>query len=718
MTIHSMKLSRRVLLKGTGALVIGVSLGEMGRGVAAASANTFAPNAFVRVAPDNIVTVIIKHSEMGQGITTGLATLVAEEMDADWAQVHPEYAPANDALYKNPALGFQVTGGSTSIATAFEQMKEAGATARAMLVAAAAKSWGVPASSITVSNGVMKSGKHEARFGEMAALAATLPLPADVPRKSSDKYKFIGKPLRRLDSHAKSTGTQTYTIDVKLPGLLTAVTAHPPRFGATVKSFDASKALAIKGVKKVVKIPEGVAVVATGMWPAIKGRDALKVTWDESRAEKRSSSEIVAAYKSYLDKPGAVALNAGDVTNGFAQGMTVIDAVYEFPYLAHATMEPLNCVAWLHDGKLELWSGHQAPTMDQRNAAAAAGLKPEQVTVNSLASGGSFGRRAVMTSEYVVEAVHIAKAMGGSAPIRLQRTREDDMRAGYYRPLYVHDLKAAIDDAGNITAWSHRIVGQSILGATPFAAAMIKNGVDATSVEGASNIPYALANASVDLHSPVAGVPPQVWRSVGSSHTIYAVETMIDELAVAAKKDPLAFRLALLKDKPRHAGVLSLAAKKAGWGRSLPKGQARGIALAESFSSYVAQVVELHLTPDGTVQVDRVVVAVDCGQVVNPDIVRAQMEGGVGFALSAALYSELTLDKGLVSQGNFDSFEVLRLDRMPKVEVYIVPSTEKPTGVGEPGVPPLAPAVANAVAALTGKRIRTLPIAKTNLKGA
>jgi isoquinoline 1-oxidoreductase beta subunit len=717
MTLHDANLSRRVLLKGAGALVIGVSLGGPGRALAA-SAKPFEPNAFVRVSSDDIVTLIIKHHEMGQGVTTGLATLIAEEMDADWAQIRAEYAPANDALYKNLFIGMQLTGGSTAIAEAFEQMKQAGAAARAMLVAAAAKTWNVPESTISVQKGVLSSGAHRARFGDMAEPASALPMPAQVQLKSPDKYVLIGKTVPKLDTKAKSTGTQTYTIDVKLPGLLTAVTAHPPKFGATVKSFDASKAMAVKGVKKVVRIPEGVAVVATGMWPAIKGREALQIAWDESKAEQRSSTDLTAAYKSYLGKPGAVALSTGDVTKGFAAGKTVIEAVYEFPYLAHAPMEPLNCVVWLHDGKLETWSGHQAPTLDQKNAAAAAGLKPEQVIIHSLASGGSFGRRANPPSDVVVEAVHIAKAMGGSAPIRLQRTREDDMRAGYYRPLYVHGLKASLDEAGNITAWSHRIIGQSIMGSAPMFAAMIKNGVDNTSVEGAANIPYALPNAMVDLHSPTAGVPVLWWRSVGSTHTAYAVETMMDELAHAAKKDPLAFRLALLKDKPRHAGVLKLAADKAGWSKALPKGRARGIALAESFNTYVAQVAEIHLAEDGTVQVDRVVVAVDCGQAVNPDIVRAQMEGGVGFALSAALYSELTLDKGVVGQSNFDGFEVLRIDKMPKLEVHIVPSREKPTGVGEPGVPPLAPAVANAVAALTGKRIRTLPIAKTNLKGA
>ena len=720
MPLHNHDLDRRTFLKATGALglVIGVSLSAGGRALAAGMAKPFEPNAFVRVGPDNVVTIIIKHHEMGQGITTGLATLVADEMDADWSQIRTEFAPANEALYKNLIFGFQATGGSTSIANSFDQMRMAGATARAMLVSAAARAWGVAETSIIVAKGELSAGARHATFGEMAAAAAELKAPDSVPLKTPGNYAFIGKSVPRLDVPAKSIGAEIYTIDVQLPGLLTAVTAHPPRFGATVKSFHASAALAIKGVRKVVQIPEGIAVVATGMWPAIQGRDALKIIWDETHVETRSSADLIDQYRALLDTPGAPALDKGDAATALGSGKTVIEAVYEFPYLAHAAMEPMNCVAWLHDGKLETWSGHQAPSMDQRNAAAAAGLDPAQVTIHTLPSGGSFGRRSTFAGDHITEAVHIAKAVGGDAPIRLQRTREDDMRGGYYRPLYVHGVKAAVDDDGNITAWSHRIVGQSIFGSFPPFAASIKNGVDDSSVEGAANIPYAIPNARVELHTTVAGVPIHVWRSVGNSHTAYAVETMIDELATASGKDPVAFRLALLKDKPRHAGVLQLAADKAGWGTSLPAGMARGVAVHEAFNTYVAQVVELHLADDGTVKVDRVVIAVDCGQVVNPDIIRAQMEGAMGFGLSAALYSELTLDKGVVVQGNFDGFEVLRFDRMPKVEVHIVDSTEKPTGVGEPAVPPIGPAVANAVAALTGKRIRTLPMARTDLKTA
>lgn len=721
MSLLDRPLSRRQMLQASAVLgvglVIGVAMTRAGRTFAQGAASTFAPNAFVRVAPDNIVTIIIKQHEMGQGVTTGLATLVADEMDADWAQIRYEYASANDKLYKNMLLlGFQVTGGSTSIADSFEQMRKAGAMARAMLVAAAAKQWGVAHSAIKVDKGVLRSGKHHATFGEMALAAAEMAPPVDVPLKTPERFTLIGKAAPRLDSPGKSRGTETYTIDVKLPSLLTAVVAHPPRFGAKLKSFDASKALAVPGVKKIVAIPQGVAVIASGMWPALKARDALEISWDESGAEKRSSSELIAECKSLLDKPGAVAFSTGDAKKAIAEGVTVLDAVYEFPYLAHAAMEPMNCVVWLRDGKLDTWSGHQAPTQDQLAAATAAGIAPEQVTVHSLPSGGSFGRRAL--PDYIIEAATIAKVAALGVPIRLQWTREDDMRAGYYRPLYVHSLKAALDDKGNISGWSHRIVGQSIMGSDPNFAAAVVNGVDGTTVEGAAALPYAMPNAFVDMHTTTLSVPVWWWRSVGHSHTTYAVETMIDQLASAAKRDTLEFRLALLSGKPRHANVLKMAAEKADWGKRLPQGMARGIALSDAFNSFIAQVVELHIEEDGSVKLDRVVVVIDCGQVVNPDIVRAQMEGGVGFGLSAALYSELTLDKGVVGETNFHGYKVLRFNDMPKVEVHIVDSKEKPTGVGEIGVGPIAPAVANAIAALTGQRIRTLPIARTQIRRA
>jgi isoquinoline 1-oxidoreductase beta subunit len=674
-------------------------------------AGQFAPNAFIRIAPDNSVTLVIKHHEMGQGATTGLATILCEELDADLPAVKIEYAPANVALYKNLAFGAQGTGGSTAIANSWQQMRKAGATGRAMLVSAAAKRWNVPTSSISVSKGAVSSGTHKATFGELANDAATMPVPADVTLKDPKNFVLIGKKeTRRLDSVAKCTGTATYTIDVKLPGLLTAVIARPPAFGAKLVSFDAASAKAVKGVTDVVQVPEGVAIVATGMWPALQGRRALKIEWDGS-AGKLTTAQVYEDYRKLAAAGvGGASVNADKNTAPLLKkAATTIDAVYEFPYLAHAPMEPLNCIAWLHDGVLETWGAHQFPSFDHMFAAQAAGLPPDKVKLNSLISGGSFGRRANAASDFTVEAVHVAKAIGRPVPVRVQRTREDDMRAGWYRPLYVHTVKAGLDAEGDVLAWQHAIVGQSIMAGTPMAAT-IKKGVDATSSEGVWPTPYQVPAMTVDLYSPTQDVSPLWWRSVGNTHTGYVMETMLDELATTAKQDPLDYRLKLLKDQPRMAGVLKLAAEKAGWNSVMPAGKARGIAAHFSFETYVAQVAEVSLKANGQPKVDRVIVAVDCGVAVNPDQIKAQMEGCVGFALAAALYGELDIENGAVKQSNYHDYRVLRIDEMPIVEVHIVDSEHKPTGVGEPGVPPLAPAVANALAKLTGQRVRRLPL--------
>jgi len=680
----------------------------------------FAPNAFIRIAPDNTVTFVIKHFEMGQGAATGLATLLAEELDADWSQIKIEYAPADAKRYGNQLVGgAQGTGGSTSIANSWTQMREAGATARAMLVAAAAKQWKVAAKDIKVSDGVLSGPKgQKATFGELAEAAAKQPVPTRVALKDAKDFKLIGKnTTRRVDSQAKSTGTATYTIDVKLPGLLTAVIARPPAFGATLKSFDATAAKAVKGVTDVVQIPEGVAVVATGMWAAMQGRKALKIEWDLSKAERFSSEAAYTDYKALAGKNGgAVVQRAAEHDAQMQKAAKTLEATYEFPYLSHASMEPLNCVAWLHDGVLETWGGHQFPTFDHMLAAQAAGLPPEKVTLHTLISGGSFGRRANAWSDFTVEAVHVAKAIGRPVPVRVQWTREDDMQGGLYRPLYVHAVKVGLDTNNRPLAWKHAIVGQSIMAPTPMAVRM-RNGVDEASVEGVWPTPYALPAPDIVLHSPEQPVKPLWWRSVGHTHTAYVMETLVDELAEAAGEDPLAFRLALAKN-PRFAGVLKLAAEKAGWGKPLPKGKARGIAAHFSFRSYVAQVAEVSIGADGLPKVERVVVAVDCGLPVNPDQVVAQMEGGVGFALAAALYGEIEIDKGAPRQSNFHNYRLLRINEMPKVEVHIVPSAEAPSGVGEPGVPPLAPAVANALAKLTGQRVRRLPFARTKFRTA
>jgi isoquinoline 1-oxidoreductase beta subunit len=672
----------------------------------------------VRIGTDNTVTVIVKHLEMGQGTFTGLPTLVAEELDADWSQIRAEGAPADASRYNNLFMGpMQGTGGSTAMANSYEQMRKAGAAARAMLVAAAAERWKVAPDSVTVARGAalhLPSGRR-ASFGSLAAAAARQPVPQEVKLKDPRDFVLIGKRAPRTDARAKSNGTALYTQDMKLPGMLTALVAHPPRFGGKPKSFDASKAKAVNGVVDVVAIPGGVAVLAGDFWSAKKGRDALAVDWDESESFKLGSGEIMAEYRRLAATPGLAAKKEGDVTAALASAAKTFEAVYEFPYLAHATMEPMNCVVKLSADACELWYGAQFQSIDQPAIAQALGMKPEQVKLNMLFAGGSFGRRANPQSDYVLEAVQIAKAIAGRAPIKLVWTREDDMRAGYYRPMYCHALKAGLDAQGNIVAWQHRIVGQSILAGTAFEGMMVKDGIDATSVEGAANLPYAIPNLGVELHSPKMGVPVQWWRSVGSTHTAFSTETFIDELAAAAGKDPFQLRRALLAKSPRHKAVLETAATEADWTVPLVSARVgdrrgRGIAVHESFNTVVAQVAEVTVRRDGSWRVDRVMCAVDCGVAVNPDVIRAQMESGIAYGLTAAMYGAITLKDGAVEQSNFHDYMPLRLTEMPRIGVYIARSEEKPTGVGEPATPVIAPAVANALAAATGKRIRSLPI--------
>lgn len=685
--------------------------GKTGREAAAEA--RFKPNAFVRITTDNRVIVVAKHLEMGQGTYTGLATLIAEELDADWNQVEVIGAPANAELYNNLFWGkLQGTGGSTAMANSFRQMRQAGATARQMLVIAAAQKWGEPSGDITVSNGIVqhKKTKQKASFGELAEAAAKQPIPETVFLKEPDEFKLIGKYLPRKDNYDKINGKAIFTQDVQLPNMLVAVVAHPQRFGANVKSFDASKSKAVKGVTDVVQIPNGVAVLATNTWSAIKGRNALKVEWDNSKAFAMSTSELLSDFKNRAKQPGQVAHKKGDVDNILKAPNKIIGADIEFPYLAHAAMEPMNCVVQLTKAGCEIWNGEQYQTPDQQAVAKLFGLKPEQVKINMLYAGGSFGRRANPDSDYVLEAASIVKAIKGKAPVKLVWTREDDMRGGYYRPMYYHQLRASLGKDGMPAAWQHRIVGQSIAADTDFEGAMVKNGVDVTSVEGAANMPYAVPNIRVELNTPKLPVTVQWWRSVGSTHTAFAVETFIDQLARAASKDPVDYRRKLLQGHPRHLGVLNLAAKKAGWGKKLPKHKALGIAVHESFNSFVAQVAEVTLLNNNRFSVDRVIIAVDCGIAINPDIIRAQMEGGMGFGLSAALSSELTLKNGGVMQSNFHDYTVLRMDQMPQVEVHIVKSTLQPSGVGEPATPVIAPAVANALSTLTGKIFNRLPL--------
>jgi len=726
--------SRRAFLKASAAAGTGLTLGlyalddvaqqapmpaaTPAPGAPAEPAAT--PLAFIRIAPDNTVTVISKHLEMGQGTYTGLPTLVAEELDASWSQIRVEGATADAKRYANLDWGgAQGTGGSSAIANSFLQYRKAGAAARAMLVAAAAEQWKVAPDSVVVKNGELTHASgRKATFGQLAQAAAKQPVPQSPKLKDPASFVYIGKAAPRTDSRAKSTGTARFTQDVKLPDMLTALVAHPPRVGGHVKSFDVESIQGMPGVRYVVQIPSGVAVIGTSFWSVKRARDALRIEWDDAAGLKVSSADIMAEYKRLAGTPGTPATSTGDVAKALAGGAKTLEAAYEFPFLAHAAMEPMNCVVKLTADQCEIWNGEQFQTGDQMAVAKRLGFRPEQVVINQLFAGGSFGRRANPDSDYVLEAVSIAKAVateprGSGVPVKLVWTREDDMRGGYYRPMYYHTVKAALDADGRPLAWQQRIVGQSILAGTPFEG-MVKNGIDPTSVEGASNLPYAIPNLLVDLHSPKVGVPVQWWRSVGSTHTAFSTETFIDELAVTAGKDPVAYRRMLLEAKPRHRGVLELAAEKAGWDQPLAPGKgsgkrARGVAVHESFDTFVAQVVEVTVNDD-KFTVDRVVCAVDCGTAVNPDVIRAQMEGGIGFGLGAALYGAITLKNGEVEQSNFHDYAVLRINEMPAIEVHIVPSTERPTGVGEPGVPPIAPAVANALAAATGKRLRKLPL--------
>ncbi len=708
-------LTRRRFVKTTalaaGALIVGFRLD----GRPAVATEALAPNAFIRIAPDNTITIISKHTELGQGSYNGLATIVAEEMDADWAQVRVEAAPADAQRYGNRLIGgAQVTGGSTAMAGAWDQMRRAGATARAMLVEAAAREWNVPASEITVESGVVShspSGRR-ATFGELGPKAATLAPPAQVTLKDPKDFKLIGKRAPRVDGKAKTDGSAQFTADFTAPGLLTALIARPPRFGATVKSVDATAARRVKGVTHVVRVPSGVAVVATGFWAARRGREALRVTWDETRAERRGTDDLYAAYRALATRPGKPAQRRGDADAALRGATKIIEAVYEFPYLAHAPMEPLDAVARISADGVDLWAGSQAQTIDQQVAARVAGVAPDRVRVHTLLAGGSFGRRATLDGDVAGEAVAVAKAIGNGTPVKVLWTREDDIRGGKYRPLYVHRLRAGLDGNGAIVAWEHRIVGQSILAGTAFESMLVKDGIDPLSVEGAANLPYDIPNLAVELHTMKVGVPVLSWRSVGSTHTAYSTETFLDELAQAAGRDPLELRRALLSKHPRHLGVLNLAAEKAGWGDALPAGRARGIAVHEAFNTVVAQIAEVSRRPEGLPQVERVVCAVDCGTAINPDVVRAQMEGGIGYGLAAALWSEVTLVQGRVEQRNFDDYRPLRIADMPAVEVYIVPSGAAPSGVGEPGVPLIAPAVANAFFRLTGQPVRRLPFTR------
>ncbi|HEY1120895.1 MAG TPA: xanthine dehydrogenase family protein molybdopterin-binding subunit [Haloferula sp.] len=705
-------LGRRHFLASTSGMVLGFFV-PLPKRAAAADAPPGkpgalpAPNAFLRIGVDGRVTVLLAHSEMGQGIWTTLPMLIAEELDADWSKVSAEHAPAAPP-YAHTAFGMQMTGGSTSTHSEFDRYRQVGAMAKALLVQAAAAKFKVKPDDCRTENGFVIAGDKRASYGELAQDAARLPLPDKVTLKDPKDWKLIGKATKRLDSPEKINGTAIFGIDVHFDDLLTAVIARPPGFGGSVKSFDATAAKKVSGVRDVVQVPAGIAVVADHFWAAKLGRDALKVEWNPG--PPLDSATILEEFRKLAATEGTVAVQAGDLPG--AKGTKTIEAEFYVPYLAHATMEPLNATARITGDKVEIWAGTQFQTMDQQLAAKAAGVEPANVEIHTTFLGGGFGRRANPTCDFVVDAVHVAKAV--KQPVKVMWTREDDIRGGYYRPAFLHRASITLDESGMPVGWKHTLVGQSILAGGPFEAAMVKNGIDATSVEGVSDSPYlkSVPNHRVDLHSPKHPITVLWWRSVGHSHTGFVMESLIDELAHAVGKDPVEYRRALLKDHPRHLAALNLAAEKSGWGKPLPKGHFHGVAVHESFGSTVAEVAEVSVSKDGVAKVHKVTCAIDCGLAVNPDGVKAQMESGIVFGLGAVLHSEITFEKGAVKQRNFHDYQVARMHESPLIETYIVPSTEKMGGAGECGVPPLAAAVCNAIAAATGKRVRELPIRK------
>ncbi len=720
---ESIDIRRREFLKASaavgGGLVLGFYIPLRGAEIAAAQQPPPAvePNAWIRIAPDERVTILVAKAEMGQGVYTSLPMLIAEELELDWNQIRVAAAPAAPA-YKHTVFGIQVTGGSTSVSSSWDQLRTVGASMREMLILAAAQQWAVAPAACQAEKGRVRhpASGREASYGSLAELASRLPVPQQVALKEPKDFKIIGQALPRLDTAEKIDGSGQFGLDVLIPDMLVAVLARSPVFGGQVKSFKAEQAGKVPGVKAVAQVPSGVVVAASDFWSALQGRKALEIVWDEGEGATLATEKLRQQYAELVKTPGTVARQEGDVAQALAGAAKTLEAVYEVPYLAHACMEPLNCVVDLREDRCEIWTGTQFQGGDQNAAAAVAGLKPEQVTINTMLLGGGFGRRANPHSDFVVEAVQVAKAL--KQPVKVIWTREDDMRGGHYRPLWYSRMNAGLASDGTPLAWQQRIVGQSIIAGTAFEQAMVHNGIDGTSVEGAAELPYAIPNLLVDLHSPKNVVPVQWWRSVGHSHTGFVVESFIDELAAASGTDPYLFRRRLLTAAPRHLGVLELVTKKSVWDKPAPAGRARGLAVHASFGSWVAQVAEVSVDKNGQINVHRVVCAVDCGRVVNPDTVKAQMEGGIIFGLSAALFGEITLKDGRVEQSNFHDYPVVRLDESPEIDVHIVPSSERPTGVGEPGTPPIAAAVANAVFAASGIRLRRLPMTAARVREA
>jgi isoquinoline 1-oxidoreductase beta subunit len=703
-------MDRRTFLKVSaaagGGLLIGLQLPAFvreGFAETAPDAQTFEPNAWIRIDPDDSVTIMVANSEMGQGVMTSIPMLVAEELDADWSKVRAQFAPVGKA-YINPILGRQLTGGSTAVRGFWQKLREAGAAGREMLVEAAAATWGVePASCRAVAGEVVhEASGRRLRYGQLVGKAATLPVPQSVFLKEPSEFRIIGTSKARLDTPAKVDGSARFGQDVKLPGMLIASVLRCPVFGGKVRSVDGSAVKKVAGVRDVLNLGDRVAVVADGFWAAKQGRDALKVHWDEGPHATLSSEEIFRRFREAVDK-GVVARREGDASKVLNGAARTLEAVYEVPYLAHACMESMNCTAHVRSDGADIWVPTQAQGATQEVAAKLTGLPPERIRVHTTFLGGGFGRRS--ETDFVQDAVAIAKAV--KAPVKVMWTREDDTRHDFYRPAAYNRFSAGLGEGGALVAWVHRIASPSI--STRTAPGRIEDGIDQSSVEGAANIPYAIPNLEVTYAMVNPGVPVGYWRSVGSSQNAYVTECFLDEVAAALGKDPYELRRQLLGSSPRHRGVLELAAHKAGWGKPLPAGRHRGIAVASSFGSYAAQVAEVSVA-DKELRVHRVVCAIDCGRVVNPNTIEAQMQSGVVYGLTAALKGEITVKDGRVQQSNFDDYPMLRMPEMPAVEVHIVRSDEPPGGVGEPGTPPIAPAVANAVFAATGKPVRRLPI--------
>ena len=716
-TDRSPGLSRRNILQTAaaagGGLMLNLMLPTADDAAAAGAVDAFTPNAFIRVGTDGVIVLTMPYVEMGQGTYTSIPMLIAEELEVDLSQVRLEHAPANAKLYANPLLGVQATGNSNAIRGAWKPLREAGATARTMLIAAAAKRLNVEPASCRAQSGEVlhvPTGRR-IKYGQLAADAARLPVPKDVPLKSSEDFKLIGTPAKRLDTSAKVNGTAIYGIDVRPPGVKIATLAQSPVFGGRLRSVNDAAAKAVKGVRQIVRLDDAVAVVADHMGAAKKGLEALVIEWDDGPHAKLTTAAIAAELEHATLAPGAVAQTVGDADQAMTKAVTRVDATYRLPFLAHAALEPMNCTVHVRPDSCEIWVGNQAIGRVQAGAAKVTGLPLEKVVVHNHLIGGGFGRR--LEEDGAVRAVQIARQVDG--PVKVVWTREEDIQHDMYRPYWFDRFSAGLDHKGMPVAWSHRFAGSSII--ARWLPPAFKNGLDPDTTEGAIDLPYALPNFHVEyLRVEPPGIPTAFWRSVGPSHNVFVVESFMDELAAAAKQDPLAYRAALLDKSPRAKAVLALAAQKAGWGAPLPARAGRGVALQFVFGTYMAQVAEVEVAKDGAVRVRRVVCAVDCGTVVNPDTVRAQIQGAVMFGITAALYGEITLKDGRVEQSNFDSYQILRINEAPAVEVHIVQNAETPGGMGEAGTSAIVPAVANAIFAATGKRLRKMPVDQTALK--